>query len=219
MVQRKTRGSGISWFGGLNRLPWWTGMVFAALGWAGLHELAAVPEAALAPAPFGRPGGSSASGWRAAAGWGQYLLPLLIGAATLWLRGRFHTDAPGGSAGTRDLAAWRDFDAALCAALAQQGYQSVESGAARPDAGADRVLRKDRQTVLLRCRHWKVKKVTAGMVQAHCDAMAARGAEGGIVVTSGRFSREAIAYAQLHNVKLIDGPVLDGLVGRATTAG
>ena len=48
--------------------------------------------------------------------------------------------------------------------------------------------------------------------------MAARGAAGGFVVTSGSFTEEAIEFANGRNVTLVDGPRLIGLIQQAKTA-
>lgn len=48
--------------------------------------------------------------------------------------------------------------------------------------------------------------------------MAAQGAAGGFVVTSGSFTAEAIAFASGRNVTLVDGPKLFGLIQEAKAA-
>ena len=48
--------------------------------------------------------------------------------------------------------------------------------------------------------------------------MAAKGAAGGFVVTSGRFTDDATAFASGRNIKLIDGPLLHGLISQAKNA-
>ena len=45
--------------------------------------------------------------------------------------------------------------------------------------------------------------------------MAARGATGGFVVTSGRFTAEAKAFAEGRNVQLVDGPRLFSMIKQA----
>jgi restriction system protein len=45
--------------------------------------------------------------------------------------------------------------------------------------------------------------------------MAAKGAAGGFVVTSGRFTEDAVGFASGRNLKLIDGPLLHGLICQA----
>lgn len=54
-----------------------------------------------------------------------------------------------------------------------------------------------------------------------CDlsgVMAATGAAGGFVVTSGRFTDEATKFANGRNINLIDGPKLHGLIQQAQVA-
>jgi restriction system protein len=46
--------------------------------------------------------------------------------------------------------------------------------------------------------------------------MAARKASGGYVVTSGRFTKDAIQFAQGRNIELIDGDQLHGLLREKT---
>lgn len=46
--------------------------------------------------------------------------------------------------------------------------------------------------------------------------MAARGATGGFVVTSGRFTDEAVGFASGRNMTLVDGPKLHGLLRQAS---
>ena len=48
--------------------------------------------------------------------------------------------------------------------------------------------------------------------------MAAKGAAGGYVVTSGSFTEEATAFASGRNVTLVDGPKLFGLIQQAKAA-
>lgn len=45
--------------------------------------------------------------------------------------------------------------------------------------------------------------------------MAAKGATGGFVVTSGRFTEDAKAFTQGRNVQLVDGPELLAMIKRA----
>ena len=48
--------------------------------------------------------------------------------------------------------------------------------------------------------------------------MAAKGAAGGFVVTSGRFTEDATEFAAGRNIILIDGPRLHGLLAQAKAA-
>ena len=57
--------------------------------------------------------------------------------------------------------------------------------------------------------------VGVDVVRELYGVMAARGATGGFVVTSGRFTEEAVGFARGRNVTLVDGPKLYGLIRSA----
>ena len=60
------------------------------------------------------------------------------------------------------------------------------------------------------CKQWKAFKVGVTVVRELYGVMAARGAAGGFVVTSGRFTEEATRFADDRNIRLIDGPSVGG---------
>jgi len=65
---------------------------------------------------------------------------------------------------------------------------------------------------LVQCKQWRAFKVGVDVVRELYGVMAARGATGGFVVTSGRFIEDAIKFASGRNVALVDGPKLQGLL-------
>jgi restriction system protein len=74
---------------------------------------------------------------------------------------------------------------------------------------------KGSEKFLVQCKQWKAFKVSVTIVRELYGVMAAKGAAGGFVVTSGRFTDEATAFASGRNIKLIDGPLLHGLISQA----
>jgi len=67
---------------------------------------------------------------------------------------------------------------------------------------------------LVQCEQWRAFKVGVDVVRELYGVVAATGAIGGFVVTSGRFTSEASAFASGRNVTLIDGAALqDSLSG------
>ena len=163
--------------------------------------------------------------WKALAGVGQYLVPAicLFAAVGSALGGRKRqaliTDVvSSGAANALDGMTWREFEMLVGEAFRLQGYQVTETGGGGADGGVDLVLRKDRETLLVQCKQWKAFKVGVDVVRELYGVMAARGAAGGFVVTSGRFTREASAFASGRNVRLIEGPALMGLVRQAQAA-
>lgn len=92
------------------------------------------------------------------------------------------------------------------------GPRVSEQGGAGPDGGIDLVLSKGSEKFLVQCKQWKAFKVSVTVVRDLYGVMAVKGAAGGFVVTSGRFTDEATAFASGRNIKLIDGPLLHGLI-------
>ena len=134
--------------------------------------------------------------------------------------GRQQPATPAADAATSALAGMtrHEFEGLLGEAFRLQGYQVVPADGAGAGAGVDMVLRRDRQTHLVRCRQWQAHKLGVEVVHELANAMRARGAAGGFVVTSGRFSREANAFASASNIRLIEGPALTLLVRKAQAA-
>ena len=109
---------------------------------------------------------------------------------------------------------WRDFELLVGEAFRLRGYSVIETGGGGPDGGIDLELRKDRELFLAQCKQWRAFKVSVGVVRELFGVMAARGAAGGFVVTSGVFTKEAHAFASGRNIELLDGPALVAMIGR-----
>lgn len=107
----------------------------------------------------------------------------------------------------------RDFESLVAAAFRAQGYEPIVAEGSAAKVG-ELMLRRERTTFLVECRHFRATKVDVGAVQALQRAMAARGAGGGIVLSGGRFSREAIAFAGGCGIRLVDGSLLHSMLGR-----
>lgn len=117
-----------------------------------------------------------------------------------------------------DDMASREFESLLGEAFCLQGFQAARSAGVGAGAGVDLVLRRDRQTHLVRCNSWRASKVGVDVVQQLHSAMVACGAAGGIIVTSGRFGRPATAFAGGCNIRLIEGPALVEMIKQAQKA-
>jgi len=94
----------------------------------------------------------------------------------------------------------------------------VETGGGGADGGVDLALRKGSEKFLVQCKQWKAYKVGVDIVRALYGVMAATGATGGFVVTSGTFTAEARAFANGLNVTLVDGQSLFGMIKQAQQA-
>ncbi|WP_182342374.1 restriction endonuclease [Comamonas koreensis] len=205
-------------------LPWWICVALAGASYVFLHRLAVVPPTAdLA----GRPAEMMAAVVQKGlifglASIGQYLLPLmcLVAAAMSAWRRKQRQALVKGVVQAQDVAvlgdiSWREFELLVGEAYRLQGFRIIELGGNGPDGGVDLVLLKGSEKFLVQCKQWKAQRVGVATVRELYGVMAARGATGGFVVTSGRFSNDAQAFARGRNITLVDGPQLLAMVQRA----
>jgi restriction system protein len=209
----------------LAMLPWWAGVALALLSYLLLHGVAAQPVSAAA-----QPGQMGAviaqTLWRTFATVGQYLLPLVcLGGAGLsaWQRQKRKAlvadVAQSKASDALDGMGWREFEMLVGEGFRLQGYQVLETGGGGADGGVDLVLTRpgkdSGEKFLVQCKQWRAFKVGVEVVRELYGVMAARGATGGFVVTSGRFTDEATQFASGRNVNLVDGPKLHELIRQA----
>lgn len=115
---------------------------------------------------------------------------------------------------------WQEFELLVGEAFRRRGYGIREHGGAGPDGGVDLVLTKAGKSYLVQCKQWKSTTVGVDIVRQHFGVMAAARADGGFVVTSGRFTDAAREFGQ-GRVALIDGAELYRMIQEtkaATTA-
>jgi restriction system protein len=163
--------------------------------------------------------------WMGLATAGQYFVPILCLAGAAMSAYRRHqrqtlvaTVGSSKAADALDGISWQEFEILVGEAFRLQGYQVAETGGAGPDGGVDLVLRKGGEKFLVQCKQWKAFTVGVTIVRELYGVMAANGAAGGFVVTSGRFTDEAKTFAQGRNVTLMDGPALLKLIQQAKAA-
>ena len=205
-------------------MPWWAGCALALVSYIVLHGIA-VQGATTGTSPEQLATTVSQMLWRALANIGQYLVPLLclLGAAMSAYRRHQRKNLVAGVVGSEtadalDGMSWQEFEKLVGEAFRLQGYQVTEIGGGGADGGVDLVLRKGTEKFLVQCKQWKSFTVGVAVVRELYGVMAAQGAAGGFVVTSGRFTDDAKAFADGRNVKLIDGPRLFGLLKQAKAA-
>jgi restriction system protein len=202
-------------------LPWWLGCALALVSYLLLHRFATqVIAQNMSPGQIVTT--MMATIWHTMASWAQYLVPMLclFGAAISAFRRHQRQSllanvASGKAADVLDGISWQEFELLVGEAFRLQGYQVTESGGGGADGGVDLVLRKGGEKFLVQCKQWKAFTVGVTVIRELYGVMAANGATGGFVVTSGRFTDEAKAFAGGRNVTLMDGPILFGLIKKA----
>jgi restriction system protein len=80
------------------------------------------------------------------------------------------------------------------------------------------VLSRGSDRYFVQCKQWKARQVGVQTVRELYGVMAAQGAAGGYVVTSGVFTDEARRFAEGREVKLIGGGQLFGMIRDAKSA-
>lgn len=202
-------------------LPWWTGVAIAAIGYLVLHRMAApVQVTAVQPGKVGSL--ITQTVFTGFASIGQYLVPLvgLVGAAMSLIRRKQRTTliadvAQAQSTNALDDMSWREFEMLVGEAYRLQGYRVTETGGGGADGGIDLALTKGSEKFLVQCKQWKAYKVGVDVVRELYGVMAAKGVTGGFVVTSGRFTDDAQAFADGRNIQLVDGSKLFAMIKQA----
>lgn len=203
--------------------PWWVGVLLAVLTYWLFHALAKRPPPAVDPQRVAA--AVPEMFITGISGVLQLIVPFLclMGALASFLRRRKRQEllqnlTQSRSADVLSGMSWREFEQLVGEGFRLQGYEVREQGGRGPDGGVDLVLRKGNETFLVQCKQWRAFKVGVDVVRELYGVMAARGAAGGFVVTSGQFTDEAQAFAAGRNVLLVDGGKLMGLLQRANAS-
>ena len=195
----------------LKSTPVWLGPVFAVTIFVLLYYI--IPF--LIPATEGGFGvGIMAQTFLPMFGW---LFALVILAA--WVAAEVHRftnkrllDRQTGSDNIRNLT-WREFEHLIGEYYRRHGYIAEVVGGASGDGGVDIVLNGHGETVLVQCKQWKAWKVGVSVVRELLGVVVSRGATKGIIVTSGRFTREAVSFADNSaEIELVDGGQLTDMI-------
>jgi len=194
------------------RLPWWLALALAGLAYLGLHSLAQKPvPGALQPGQLGS--FVLAMTVSALAVTGQYLLPLFFGVGALlsaFRQGkaaRLHA-AAASRADAIDGMSWQEFEILVGEYFRRQGFGVTDNGGGGADGGVDVVLHGDDGSHLVQCKHWRALRVGVQPVRELYGVMAAHGAAGGFVVTSGDFTEDAVRFADGLALTLVNGKTL-----------
>ena len=201
--------------------PWWVGVASALVAYVISHYFAgqqvAVPTDIKGLGEF-----AGKQMWITLAMLGQYLVPaaFLIGAGVSAYgrrkRERLHDQA--GAAANQSVLndiSWQEFEMLVGEAFRHRGFAVVETGGAGADGGVDLVLSRGTEKFLVQCKQWRALKVGVTTVRELYGVMAARGAAGGFVVTSGEFTKDAIAFASGRNIELLNGAKLATMIQEA----
>jgi len=154
----------------------------------------------------------------------KYLVPLALGigavisfADGIKSKNLFKGISLRGAKSTIANISWQDFEFLLGESFKNQGYSVERAGGSSADGGVDIRLMKNGELYLVQCKHYRAWKVSVETVRSLYGVMAAEGAVGGFVVTSGKFTSAAKDFAKGKYLQLIDGEELTGMLESVQT--
>ncbi len=198
----------------ISRIPWWASLLCAALAYLVLHAVATAPlPKVIQPGQVGAV--MAGSIWRGLAMAGQYVVPLLfaLGALMSFVRRRQGAALVQQAAKTKspdglNQMSWAQFERMVSETLRRMGYQVVENGGGGADGGIDLHATKAGQRYIVQCKQWRTYRVGVAVVREHFGVITAERAAGGLIITSGRFTQDAIDFAAGKPITLVDGAQL-----------
>lgn len=106
---------------------------------------------------------------------------------------------------------WKEFELLIGQLFREKGFEVAE-GAGIKDGGVDLVLRKQGATYLVQCKHWKGGNVGVPAVRELYGVMSMEQAQYAFVVCSGKFTKDAAAFANKAGISLIGIDQLERLL-------
>jgi len=107
---------------------------------------------------------------------------------------------------------WQQFETIVGEAFRRRGYSVLETGQGGADGGVDLVLTKAGERFLVQCKQYRASTVSVMVVREIFGVVAAQRAAGAIIVTTGKFTKDAIEFAAKQPIELIDGVKLEAMV-------
>lgn len=190
----------------LTTLPWWASVITAVFVY--------VAMAFILPALAGDNmfAASFAKGIARLAPYGfvLFLIPVPFSLFNSW-RKQKQLDAQKDIDSIRELS-WQRFEELVGEAYRRQGYRVVENDSGGPDGGVDLMIQKDGKRYLVQCKQWQSRKVGVKVIREMFGLVTAEKAAGGIVITSGQFTRDADEFARGKSLELVNGEQLAVLI-------
>lgn len=109
---------------------------------------------------------------------------------------------------------WRQFERVSARILSEMEWQVTLSGGAKPDGGADIVARKNGETAVVQCKHWKYAQVQLKVVRELLGTKVSAGfaAHEAVLFALGTLTEEAAHFARENKITVFDGEAVVRLV-------
>jgi restriction system protein len=146
----------------------------------------------------------------------MFLVCAALSAFISWRKGQLFNSQTGMN--SIRLIGWREFEELVGEAYRRKGFMVKETGGDGADGGVDLEITKDGKTFFVQCKHWRDTQVGVKIVRELYGVVAARGAAGGIVISSGIFTKDAKDFASGKQLELVDGNGLVRMIAEARKA-
>lgn len=195
-----------------SKFPWWAGVTLALVTFLFLHSYAGkeLPPVKVSGGD-GIFEGVLPGLLHVLAFFGQGVLPvafLLGSTASVFLNFKrtklYDKISRSASQSSLENMSWLDFEY-LVGEYFRRRHFRVEETKTGADGGVDLIATKGTEKYLIQCKHWKAYKVGVNVVRELLGVMVGAGATGGIVVTSGEFTKDAIDFAKANNILILNG--------------
>ena len=202
-----------------SKLPWWAGVSLAVISYLMLSTYASQEAVVTHSDGISKTVESILPTiFKTMASIAQYILPFafLIGAGTSGYQRLVRSDLLKRAASNNGKSEinsmhWREFEKLVGEAFRKQGYRVTET-ADGADGGIDLILRKEDETILVQCKHWKTRKVGVKVVRELYGILIDKGADEVNIVCSGHYTDDAKKFVSNKPIHLIDGNQLLSLV-------
>ena len=196
----------------LARLPWWMSVLLVVIAFAALRWVAPALTAS-SRQPLAQLGQAAAD-----YAWISFVLLLSVPLAIASAAKRRRLIGRQSTIDSLRSMPWQDFEQLVGQAYRRKGYRVVDRGGSLADGGVDLELRSKDKKIVVQCKRWKTRSVGVPLVRELYGAMAGEEAHGGIFVTSGRYTPDAIDFARDKPIELVDGAGLIKLLNSVQAA-
>lgn len=107
---------------------------------------------------------------------------------------------------------WQDFEKIIAMYYKKKGFKVQLEGGSGGDHGIDVLLKKKKEKIVVQCKHWKKNSVGVAIIREMFGVMVSENARSVIIVTSGRFTKEAYKFASGKPIQLICGNKLNKMM-------
>ncbi|NPT60494.1 restriction endonuclease [Paraburkholderia elongata] len=104
--------------------------------------------------------------------------------------------------------AWDEFEEFVGELYRLQGFEVQSRLRGGADGGVDLILERGGGKTLVQCKHWKSTTVGAPVVREMMGLITHHGAVSAKIVCSGKFTRQAIQFAEGKPIELVSGEAL-----------